>query len=274
MTLQFFKTHFLLLLLFLCSIPSMFAQQGIGTNVPNPNAVLDLTSPDSDKGFLAPRVTLTSSNTFFTGVTASANDTGLLVFNTSTTSSTASGLQGSGFYYWNGTYWGKFISSTESSLVTILACHAVTVSGTLTSGNAANITVTLPYHGGVGSSYTGGTVFSSEAGVSGLSATLQPGTLKNGTGELVFTVTGTPSNAGDAYFGIDFGGDSCVISISVKDPPAGGVTATFNSAPSDAVVAMLQDNPMETGKNLISPSLAFEDPKTRYKITNMEAVPK
>ena len=268
------KIPFFLCLLLLGVSLTAWSQHGVGTNTPNPNAVLELASPDSDKGFLAPRVTLTSSNTFFTGVTATANDTGLLVFNTSTTSSTASGLQGSGFYYWNGTYWGKFISSTESSLVTILACHAVTVSGTLTSGNAANITVTLPYHGGVGSSYTGGTVFSSEAGVSGLSATLQPGTLKNGTGELVFTVTGIPSNAGDAYFGIDFGGDSCVISISVKDPPAGGITAAFNRTPSDAVVAMLQDNPFKTSKNQISPSLVFEAPKTIYKIINTEAVPK
>ena len=64
MTLQFFKTHFLLLLLFLCSIPSMFAQQGIGTNVPNPNAVLDLTSPDSDKGFWPPVLPLPALTPF------------------------------------------------------------------------------------------------------------------------------------------------------------------------------------------------------------------
>ena len=130
--------YFLYLLLLGVSL-NAWSQHGIGTNTPNPNAVLELTSPDSDKGFLAPRVALTSSSTLFTGVTATASDTGLLIYNTSTTSSTASGLQGSGFYFWNGTYWERFTTSTENNLVTSLDCHAATFSGTIISGEAANL---------------------------------------------------------------------------------------------------------------------------------------
>ena len=221
--------YFLYLLLLGVSL-NAWSQHGIGTNTPNPNAVLELTSPDSDKGFLAPRVALTSSSTLFTGVTATASDTGLLVYNTSTTSSTASGLQGSGFYFWNGTYWERFTTSTENNLVTSLDCHAATFSGTIISGEAANLTVSLPYSGGDGSGYAGETTISSgiELGMTGLTATLQAGTLANGTGILTHVITGTPTESGDAYFGVDFGGESCVLVVPITDSSSGGTATVSN----------------------------------------------
>ena len=97
-----------LLLSFLIS-SSTFAQKGLGTNVPNPQSALEIRSPD--KGVLLPRVTLTSSSTLFTGVTATASHTGMLVYNTNTATNT--GLVGTGYYYWNGTYWEKFIGDSD-----------------------------------------------------------------------------------------------------------------------------------------------------------------
>jgi hypothetical protein len=64
--------------LLLLSILS-FAQVGIGTNTPNSSAVLDLNS--SNKGFLPPRVSLTSSTDATTIISPAS---GLIVYNTNT----------------------------------------------------------------------------------------------------------------------------------------------------------------------------------------------
>lgn len=72
MNLQFFKFHFLLL--YLCSIPFLFAQQGIGTNQPDPSSALEVSS--TDKGFLIPRMTTAQRNAI------NAPTLGLLIFNT------------------------------------------------------------------------------------------------------------------------------------------------------------------------------------------------
>jgi len=66
------------------------AQTGIGTTTPNPSAKLDVFS--TDKGFLPPRVTLTSA-TVAAPITLPAE--GLLVYNSGSV-----GLQ-AGYYFWN-----------------------------------------------------------------------------------------------------------------------------------------------------------------------------
>lgn len=107
----------LLLVLFLVGSAGLYAQQGIGTNTPNDNAALEIDSPD--KGVLIPRISLVSSSTLFTGVTADATHNGMLVYNTSTATNT--GLQGEGVYQWRlprsgGTtyYWFKMLTSEDS----------------------------------------------------------------------------------------------------------------------------------------------------------------
>ncbi len=96
-----------LLLFLLCG--SLYAQDGLGTNAPNPQAILDLQS--NDKGVLLPQISLTASTTFLGGVTATASHTGMLVYNTNTATNT--GLVGTGYYFWNGTHWEKFIGDTD-----------------------------------------------------------------------------------------------------------------------------------------------------------------
>jgi uncharacterized protein (TIGR02145 family) len=95
-------------------------------------------------------------------------------------------------------------------------CAGVKVSGTLTKDNAAsNVRVWITYTGGNGKAYVPKS--HSSTGVVGLSATLSSGTLANGNGTLMYTISGTPTSAGIAYFAIDRGGQSCTIKIPVED---------------------------------------------------------
>lgn len=76
------------------------AQTGIGTTTPNASARLELAA--SDRGFLPPRVALTATNAFSPIVGTAANATGLLVYNTATTTNAPNNVA-PGYYYWNGT---------------------------------------------------------------------------------------------------------------------------------------------------------------------------
>jgi hypothetical protein len=84
---------------------------GVGTNVPNASAKLDIV--DANRGLLIPRVALVAVNNGTTPVNAPA--TGLLVYNTN---ATVTGGSGVGFYYWNGSIWVKFGVTGESWLLT------------------------------------------------------------------------------------------------------------------------------------------------------------
>jgi len=53
-------------------------------------------------------------------------------------------------------------------------------------------------------------------GITGLNATLQAGTLANGTGNLTYSVIGTPSGSGTASFALTFGGQTCTLALPVS----------------------------------------------------------
>lgn len=59
------------------------AQTGIETQTPDASAKLEVAA--TDKGFLPPRVALTATNAFSPIVGTAANASGLLVYNTATT---------------------------------------------------------------------------------------------------------------------------------------------------------------------------------------------
>lgn len=125
--------------LFLSS--QMFAQTGIGTTTPHASAKLDVSS--TNKGFLPPRVTLTSA----TDVTTIASPAeGLLVYNLG-----SSGLQ-AGYYYWNGANWATIATASStgsglaaSNLVNLYAKAYSTASGDI--ANASGHTFTVPVSG-------------------------------------------------------------------------------------------------------------------------------
>ncbi len=93
------------LFFFLISV-HLYAQTGIGTTTPEASAKLDVTS--SNKGFLPPRVTLTSCTD---NTTIPNPATGLLVYNTGNNV----GLVAR-YYYWNGSGWATIATATGSGV--------------------------------------------------------------------------------------------------------------------------------------------------------------
>lgn len=154
---------------------------GIGTTTPNSSAILDLTS--TNKGFLAPRVTLTSINDVTTIPTPSS---GMMVYNTGTGT-----IKYAGYVFWNGTEWRSMNNTTIANPnITSIDCVSATLFPNIyTSGTYYTGTLTLPYSDGNGGVYPGGTSVT----VNGLTFKLLSGTLEYGTGYLKFSVMGTPT---------------------------------------------------------------------------------
>ena len=118
-----------------------FAQTGIGTTTPHASAKLDVTA--TNKGFLPPRVTLTS-NTDATTIPSPAE--GLLVYNLGSI-----GLQ-AGYYYWNNANWATIATAssagsgvTASNMVNLYAKAYSTAVGDI--ANASGHTFTVPVSG-------------------------------------------------------------------------------------------------------------------------------
>ncbi len=74
--------------------------------------------------------------------------------------------------------------------------------------------VKVPYYGGNGGGYASQSLIS--FGVTGLTATLPPGNFVMGNDSLCYSVSGTPDTSGTASFGLDIGGQSCIVSIVVE----------------------------------------------------------
>lgn len=101
------------LILFLLGLSfSGYAQVGIGVKTPSKSAMLDIYSPNGDKGVVMPKVSLTDKNVFapLSGDSKDPNNIGLLVFNQ--TDNLAKGLT-KGYYYWTGNQWSSFSSAEE-----------------------------------------------------------------------------------------------------------------------------------------------------------------
>nr|WP_315140967.1 hypothetical protein [uncultured Flavobacterium sp.] len=126
---------------------------GIGTTTPNASAKLDVTS--TTQGFLPPRVALTGvtdvttiKNTAGTAVTPA---TGLLVYNTATTSAGTNDVT-PGYYYYNGSKWAQLAIASVSNTYQLAATATASVinsSQAYSDGNFwdvtnSSMTVTIP----------------------------------------------------------------------------------------------------------------------------------
>lgn len=94
--------NLVIIVVFLFTLNS-HAQTGIGTTTPNASAKLDVYA--TNKGFLPPRVTLTSATD---ATTIASPAEGLLVYNLGSV-----GLQ-AGYYYWNGANWATIATATSA----------------------------------------------------------------------------------------------------------------------------------------------------------------
>ncbi len=94
-----------IILIVLLAFPSLFfAQVGIGTTSPDASAKLEINA--TDKGFLPPRVALTSASDAATITTPAI---GLFIYNTAT-AGTAPNDVTPGFYYYGGSQWQRIIN--------------------------------------------------------------------------------------------------------------------------------------------------------------------
>lgn len=111
--------------------------------------------------------------------------------------------------------------------ITGLDCSSATSSGNVTVGLPASVTTDVPYTGGNGIAYPTGSPIAS-TGVTGLTATLQAGTLATGAGNFTYDITGTPASTGTASFAIDFDGQSCSLDITVETLPLARIGYVFS----------------------------------------------
>jgi hypothetical protein len=110
--------------------------------------------------------------------------------------------------------------------ISMLNCGTSTLSGTLIPGNAANgVSISIPFNGGNGGTYVSQSI--SSTGITGLTASLPPGTFSIGSGSLTFTITGIPSASGTATFAINIGGQSCVLSVNIAAQPQYPANSVF-----------------------------------------------
>ena len=100
------------------------AQTGIGTTSPDASAKLEVNS--SNKGFLPPRVTLTSQTD---NSTIPNPATGLLVYNTGNNPNLVAG-----YYYWNGSNWATIATATGSGV------YASYMRGSRSAAQTTNLT--------------------------------------------------------------------------------------------------------------------------------------
>lgn len=179
---------------------------------PAASAILDIQA--TDKGVLLPRMTAAQRD-------AIANpEEGLLIYNTSLNClQVNTGTPGA-------PEWNCLIAQTPQlqPMVSELSCNNATFTPAVFTGDITYAgLLTIPYSGGNGAAYSGGSAaWSTE--VTGLTAVLLSGTLNNGAGAIHYLVAGTPSSGGIATFSIAFAGQTCVVSFTGTNSIPGNST--------------------------------------------------
>lgn len=109
-----------------------FSQLGVGTNSPDASAQLDVAA--TDKGFLAPRIALTSATDVTTIATPA---TGLMIYNTATAGTSPNNVI-PGYYYYDGTKWVRFINAQPSATISFSTADPNSGSPTFTPNTPQN----------------------------------------------------------------------------------------------------------------------------------------
>ena len=128
---------------------------------------------------------------------------------------------------------------------------ATNTSNLVVNTAASGVSSSVPYTGGNAGVHAGQTVTST--GVSGLTATLSPGSFANGAGNLTYTITGTPTTSGTASFALNIGGKTCTLNVIVYGPQPNYAAGTVHC---NSIVTIVNDvtNPT-TGKTWMDRNL-------------------
>ncbi len=187
------------------------SQVGIDTATPHQNSVLDIVSKNKNSGVLYPRLT-TGEIKAISLVNGDSEVDGLWVYNTDTKC----------YNYWAAAPKNEWLELCGNPLNTTIPpgtasinCAGAVISGTLKENNpSSQVSASLPYTSGNGGTYSSQSI--SSTGVIGLTANLTAGTFNNGSGNLIFNITGTPTSAGNATFQINIGGTICSFVANVN----------------------------------------------------------
>lgn len=129
-----------------------------------------------------------------------------------------------------------------------LNCSQITITGVLPNlGAEFGEAVSVPYSGGNGRAYSSEESIAS-SGVEGLSLLLIPNTLAIGDGVLTYSIAGTPASAGIASFALNFGGQSCVLNVTVNGSPI----SSLNCAQSNILPAVVKSGVPYTGTSTVA----------------------
>ncbi|MCQ9639533.1 hypothetical protein MP478_09030 [Chryseobacterium sp. WG14] len=252
------KLLFLICIFLLSNLYSQGGKVGIDTSSPHQKTVLDIVSKTNNTGVLFPR--LTTAN--ITSIQPTAGDSvvdGLWVYNTDTKC----------YNYWAAAPQNQWLEICGRPINTVtgsatLNCTGASSTGTLVSGQPANgVSVTVPYTAGNGGAYPAQNINST--GVTGLSASISTGNFNNGSGNLVFSISGTPTNNGIASFAISMGGSSCSVNVNVN---MNGGQATLNCGGSTNSGTLVVNSPANGASFTIPYSAGNGGPFTAQSITS------
>lgn len=190
------KILFLPLLLL---VQTTFAQVGMGTA--NPRGALDINTPTTNKhGLVLPTNTNPDEISNPQGGNVAI---GTLMFD-----STEDCVK----VYTSNDWSGCLLDGNSKNDFT-LDCSTGPVTGTFTQGTPSSGTKTISYSNGKGQQYNAISIQST--GVTGLTASAPAGRLANGDGNIVLTISGTPSSNGIANFAATIGQYTCTFSVAI-----------------------------------------------------------
>ncbi len=195
-------TKKILTVLNLFAFITVFGQSGIGTHTPE--GALDITSPNKDWGLVLPCVDQAENTKNPTG---KAVKKGTIVYD----------LKENCIRYFNGSEWSGCIVA-PIPIPFELNCSAAVLNQDIVANYpiGGGTTISVPYSNtGDEFAYNGITIESSN--VIGLTAVVSSGSIKKGAGNLVFSITGTPSASGKAKFSLSMAGISCEFVVIAKN---------------------------------------------------------
>jgi len=222
---------------------------GIGTITPHISALLELNvnglSNGNKKGFLAPQVSLNALDDVSTILSPTP---GLLVYNLGE----AEAFSYRGYVFWNGTEWRAFSSSSLSKgSIDAIRCDDISLTPNQYQKDQPYVgTLSVPYTGANGGTYDRQVI----GPINGLTATLEAGNFVNGSGTLVYTVTGVPtlSTPEITTFSINIGGQICEVSVGEGDGIEAGELVYYKTTFSASAVGWMNqfvsDLPILGGK--------------------------
>lgn len=199
---------------------------GVGTTSPDASSILELNvdglNSGSKKGFLGPKVSLTSNSDTLTILNPAK---GLLVYNLGDNPN----FKYNGYIYWSGTDWRTLAGNPlVPGSIQNLTCNAVMAYPSFySSGTPYSGIMTIPYTGGDGGFFPDQTI----GPVNGLTARIETSQFSIGNGTLKYYVTGTPtvSTPEITTFNINIAGKNCAAKIGAGEGIAPGEHIYYKS---------------------------------------------